>query len=772
QPSADVTVTITPQSPNDQLMVNSTSQPINLTFTTSNWNTPQKVTVTASDDYVTEGTHTGTITHSLSSGDPDYNNQPVVNLTINITENPPAQVSITPLTSLTPNEDNGTAQFSVVLATQPSSDVTINLTSTDPTRSQINVPGPIVADYAGQFQSDNSPNQGDYGWWYYGYYQPGTDGAYDPNAFQELTFYYFPGGVDPGSGIAYPAYHTWNNWDKGGGVSLEAYAYGGIPGSNQWIDVRIVVQEDGTYRLSGSLAKLDWTVWYTDAQGRRGGDGVTGALYLTSNQTTDQIWTSYVAGDEIYDPGGGYDWLLGPDRNKTGVPILMDINLNAGDILDFTVDPNTFDSWGEYCRLALSLQKMQESVTFTPANWEIPQTATITALGDSVANGDITYSIISTASSSDPNYNGISVPVVNVTNIDNDAPQLSMPLTQSVISSVIFSNATGNAIRVQNVDTSVNPLHVQLTATNGQLTLGSTAGLTFIVGRGAGDSTLEFLGSATAVNAALEGMQFNPTDTTGNLQVVVNSQGVTDPDGSQTAVGLVGVQVIAPQYMPIFGLNPSPTNGSATPSAYSSVTSSLQPLESLANNEKSISQDSSRHLGAQTGSEQRPGCHAIINNMDTTEGKAVAIETDKSSDFGEDLLSMRDRYYTSASLQVAPKSGYQTVVYQSASLNPQLLWKEFDTMAQQAEDMAWLNNITTETAIGIGAGLSAGYVIWLIRGSALLTSTLASLPMWQLVNPLPILESWEFKSKKQKRHDEIEEDKKSKKEDSLASLVS
>ena len=38
-----------------------------------------------------------------------------------------------------------------------------------------------------------------------------------------------------------------------------------------------------------------------------------------------------------------------------------------------------------------------------------------------------------------------------------------------------------------------------------------------------------------------------------------------------------------------------------------------------------------------------------------------------------------------------------------------------------------------------GAGLTIGYVAWLIRGGVLLTSLLTSMPAWRLLDPMPIL---------------------------------
>ena len=58
-------------------------------------------------------------------------------------------------------------------------------------------------------------------------------------------------------------------------------------------------------------------------------------------------------------------------------------------------------------------------ISFTTANWNIPQTITITGVNDSVADGDITYSIIiNAATSSDPLYNGIDPSDLSLTNVD------------------------------------------------------------------------------------------------------------------------------------------------------------------------------------------------------------------------------------------------------------------------------------------------------------------------------------------------------------------
>jgi subtilisin-like proprotein convertase family protein len=62
------------------------------------------------------------------------------------------------------------------------------------------------------------------------------------------------------------------------------------------------------------------------------------------------------------------------------------------------------------------------SLTFTAANWNVPQTVVVIGVNDSIVDGSIAYSIITGAIvSADPRYSGFAVPDVSVTNTDNDA---------------------------------------------------------------------------------------------------------------------------------------------------------------------------------------------------------------------------------------------------------------------------------------------------------------------------------------------------------------
>jgi hypothetical protein len=63
-----------------------------------------------------------------------------------------------------------------------------------------------------------------------------------------------------------------------------------------------------------------------------------------------------------------------------------------------------------------------DSLTFTAADWNVPQTVTLTGTDDSVVDGDVPYTIVlGPAQSADPNYDAMDADDVFANNADNDA---------------------------------------------------------------------------------------------------------------------------------------------------------------------------------------------------------------------------------------------------------------------------------------------------------------------------------------------------------------
>ena len=117
QPSAEVTVAISGQASTDLVLDKD-----NLTFSTSNWSSPQTVTVTASDDADALADPAVTLTHRASGG--DYGSV-AKDLVVTITEDDTTGLVISQ-SAFTITEGDGTGQsYTVALATQPSAEVTV-----------------------------------------------------------------------------------------------------------------------------------------------------------------------------------------------------------------------------------------------------------------------------------------------------------------------------------------------------------------------------------------------------------------------------------------------------------------------------------------------------------------------------------------------------------------------------------------------------------------------------------------------------------------------
>ena len=101
------------------------------------------------------------------------------------------------------------------------------------------------------------------------------------------------------------------------------------------------------------------------------------------------------------------------------------------------------------------------SLTFTAGNWNTAQTVTVTGVDDGTVDGDIAYSIVTTATSADVVYNGIEVADVSVTNSDDDEADLALTKTDGVT-----SVAAGNTVIYTITATNGGPAATSATVTD------------------------------------------------------------------------------------------------------------------------------------------------------------------------------------------------------------------------------------------------------------------------------------------------------------------
>jgi hypothetical protein len=138
QPTADVTIPIT----SSDLTEGTVSTPT-LTFTAANWNVAQTVTVTGVDDFMADGDIAYSIvTGAASSTDPNYTGLNPSDVAVTNTDNDTAGITVSAISGPT-TEAGGTATFTVVLDSQPTADVTIGLSSSDPTEGTV-APGSLT----------------------------------------------------------------------------------------------------------------------------------------------------------------------------------------------------------------------------------------------------------------------------------------------------------------------------------------------------------------------------------------------------------------------------------------------------------------------------------------------------------------------------------------------------------------------------------------------------------------------------------------------------
>ena len=128
QPEGEVTLDFSSSAPTE-----STVNPRRLTFTPRNWNAPQIITVTGSDDSAADGDVAYYVRGSVdvASSDPGYGALPAVEVTLVNLDNETPGIGITPLDGLTTTEAGGKATFSVALRSKPTSNVRIDLSSSN-----------------------------------------------------------------------------------------------------------------------------------------------------------------------------------------------------------------------------------------------------------------------------------------------------------------------------------------------------------------------------------------------------------------------------------------------------------------------------------------------------------------------------------------------------------------------------------------------------------------------------------------------------------------
>ncbi|MFN7982977.1 MAG: hypothetical protein U0Q11_14050 [Vicinamibacterales bacterium] len=423
QPTANVTVGLTSSN-----TAEGTVSPSSVTFTSSNWNTPQTVTVTGVDDHVVDGAVAYTIvTAAATSSDVHYNGLDPADVSVTNTDNDTAGVTVTPTSGLTTTEAGGTATFTIVLTSQPTANVTVGLTSSNTAEGTVS---PSSVTFTSS--SWNTP-------------QTVTVTGIDDHVVDGNVAYTIVTAAATSSDVHYngldPADVSVTNTDNDtAGVTV-------TPTSGL-----MTTEAGGTATFTIVLTSqptANVTVGLTSSNTAEGTVSPSSVTFTNANWNTPQTVTVTGVDDHVVDGAVAYTIVtaaatssdvhyngLNPadvsvsntDNDTAGITVTPTSGLvttESGGTATFTVVLNTQPSAN--VSMALTSSNTAEgtvspaSVTFTSANWSVPQTVTVTGVDDFVLDGPVAYTIVTAAAvSTDSNYSGLNPSDVSVTNTDND----------------------------------------------------------------------------------------------------------------------------------------------------------------------------------------------------------------------------------------------------------------------------------------------------------------------------------------------------------------
>lgn len=442
-PAVDVTITASPDSQSSLGL--GPGNPITLTFTPADWNVDRLVVVTAVDDANIEGNHTSSITHAVTSTDGGYDAITVSDVYANITDNEVSGTSIAESADVTNVSEAGPTSdsYTVVLDSKPAADVA------------------IIADPDDQVDLGDGPGAA--------ITLTFTDGDWDRH--QTVTVTAVDDAIDEGSHTATINHTSVSTDGDYNGVSIAGVTT--IVADNDVAGIILsesggatAVSESGpTSDIYSVVLRSEPTANVTvianpddQADAGEGPGSPRSFVFTPANWNTMQTIT-VTAVDDAIDEGSqtslithlvtssdpGYNGATTADLNA-----LVDHNdlagitaSETGGSTDVSENGPTSDTYAVVLNsqpavdVAITASPDSQTslglgpgnpitLTFTPADWNLPRLVVVTAANNAVADGGRTSRIVHTASSSDPNYNAISIGDVMANISDDDVAGIAL----------------------------------------------------------------------------------------------------------------------------------------------------------------------------------------------------------------------------------------------------------------------------------------------------------------------------------------------------------
>jgi hypothetical protein len=233
------------------------------------------------------------------------------------------------------------------------------------------------------------------------------------------------------------------------------------------------------------------------------------------------------------------------------------------------------------------------------------------------------------------------------------------------------------------------------------------------------------------VNAALDGLTFQPHADTSTLTIAAADPGTGGVGGPQSATASVSITQI-----PL--INPAP--GAATDPTRNNRNQS-NPLP--------IAVDARHVAPAQEAPKPVLDYHDSIPapraRPTTIGGPAQTLQ--QQQDAERKLATSVEEVVLVAQADARLGKGASLAARRAGFADLDVLWGNLQSIANQFKGDGEAADLTIGAAAGLTAVLGAGYAIWSLRAGTLLASVLSSLPVWGNFDPLPVLEYWDRKGR-------------------------
>lgn len=449
EPSADVVIGIASNDPGE-----GGASPLSLTFTSTDWFTPQPVTVTGVDDDIDDGSQIYTIqTNAAVSADSEYNGLDASDVLVTNTDDDTAGITVDTADGVTTSELATSDTFTVVLDSEPTADVTMTVASSELTEGTV-APSSLTftaADWnAAQPVTvtgvDDDIDDGDRSFTVLVNAATSADPKYDGLDAADVTVINTNNDtagitVNPTSGLI---------TGEDGTAASFTVVLDTRPTGNVTITLSSNTPTEGTVSPTTlAFTPTNWDIAKTVT--------VTGVNdnALDGNQLYTIVTAPAVSNDGAYNGLDAADVQVSNTDDDEGEVIVFPtsglVTSEAGGTATFTVVLNAAPSADVSVSL-ICLDPTEGSVnplslTFTSSDWNLPQTVTVTGEDDAETDGPILYTIFFyDAESTDPNFDSKNVASVSVTNTDNDIPGFTVNPTDGLITTESGESATFDVV--------------------------------------------------------------------------------------------------------------------------------------------------------------------------------------------------------------------------------------------------------------------------------------------------------------------------------------